>query len=182
MLPATQVEHVPSATTETQAETARTVFGGIFYLLNAALALELYADFTRPRGKNLDLSPWDWLAQIGQVWFGDEFASDPVWGVLARLAAREEGEPVPGLSTEDRWLREQAEALETRLHRALDVEDVSALRDFVCRHRARVEVTQSVVDVYFILTELPLDLRIAGLDRDPGWIPAAGRSVHFHFD
>jgi len=25
-------------------------------------------------------------------------------------------------------------------------------------------------------------VRLSGLDRDPGWVPAAGRSVHFHFD
>jgi hypothetical protein len=37
------------------------------------------------------------------------------------------------------------------------------------------------VHVHLSLSQLPLDLRIAGLDRDPGWIPAAGRSVAFHF-
>jgi len=31
------------------------------------------------------------------------------------------------------------------------------------------------------LTELPLEIRLAGLDRDPGWIPAAGRFLAFHF-
>ena len=32
------------------------------------------------------------------------------------------------------------------------------------------------------LAELPIAIRLAGLDRDPGWIPAAGRSVAFHFE
>jgi hypothetical protein len=31
------------------------------------------------------------------------------------------------------------------------------------------------------LATLPIELRIAGLDRDPGWIPSAGRSISFHF-
>jgi hypothetical protein len=28
---------------------------------------------------------------------------------------------------------------------------------------------------------LPLQIRFAGLDRDPGWVPAAGRFITFHF-
>jgi hypothetical protein len=37
------------------------------------------------------------------------------------------------------------------------------------------------VDVHLGLDDLPISLRVAGLDRDPGWIPAAGRSVRLHF-
>ena len=38
------------------------------------------------------------------------------------------------------------------------------------------------VDVMFSLAELPIELRLSGLDRDPGWIPAADRVVAFHYD
>ena len=33
----------------------------------------------------------------------------------------------------------------------------------------------------FGLRELPIEVRLSGLDRDPGWVPAAGRFVAFHF-
>jgi len=48
-------------------------------------------------------------------------------------------------------------------------------------HRARVLVSPTHVDVRFALAELPLEIRLAGLDRTPGWIPAAGRFVAFAF-
>jgi hypothetical protein len=35
--------------------------------------------------------------------------------------------------------------------------------------------------VQFPLAGHPLPLRIAGLDRDPGWLPAAGLAIRFHF-
>jgi hypothetical protein len=35
--------------------------------------------------------------------------------------------------------------------------------------------------INFALAELPIEIRIAGLDRDPGWVPAAGRFIAFHF-
>jgi hypothetical protein len=37
------------------------------------------------------------------------------------------------------------------------------------------------VDVHLSLADLPLAIRVAGLDRDAGWIPAAGRDLRFHF-
>jgi len=37
------------------------------------------------------------------------------------------------------------------------------------------------LDLFFELSEHPLEIRLAGLDRDPGWVPAAGRFVRFHY-
>lgn len=52
----------------------------------------------------------------------------------------------------------------------------------LCRCYARVRATDTQVDVFFGLQDLPLEIRFAGLDRDPGWVPAAGRFIAFHFD
>jgi hypothetical protein len=154
----------------------RTQFGGVFYLLNAALALQLYSDFTAPRGANLRLSPWDWLALVGRAWFGREFVRDPVWELLASLAGRE-GRRL----RRPRWLNAQLEKLRVRLGLALGDEGAAEIPALVCRYSADIAVTASRVDVRLALADLPLALRVAGLDRDPGWIPAAGRSVAFHF-
>jgi hypothetical protein len=43
-------------------------------------------------------------------------------------------------------------------------------------------VTPTRVDVLMKLNELPIAIRLAGLDRDPGWVPAAGRFVAFRFE
>lgn len=153
----------------------RTGFGGIFYLLNAALAMGWYSDFTAPRGPNLALSPWDWLTLVGRAWFAKSFTRDPVAGLLAQLAGRE----VRTLRR-PRGFQAQLDALHTRLQQALGAEgEVTTL---VCRHHAEVVATPTRVDVHLALAELPLALRLAGLDRDPGWIPAAGRALAFHFE
>lgn len=242
--------------------TVRTRYGGIFYLLNAAMALKVYGDFTMPRAPGLSLSPWNLLAWTGRAWFGADFVHDPVWALLAQLSGRSpEDDPSRHFNAPDRWEAEadwlapwgpvhelhvrastqrlrifhaegfavfdvlrdgaltplqQAHALcagrldlstaalrrarspvarvpapaaarwlhhwrchlEARLQRTLGVDDAATL---VCCHDAVVEAGLATVDVHFALATLPLPIRFAGLDRDPGWIPAAGRSLMFRF-
>ncbi|MGO1003095.1 hypothetical protein [Lysobacter sp. CA196] len=237
-------------------------YGGLLYLLNAALALELYGDFSMPRTRGLALSPWNWLALIGEAWFGAEFRRDPLWRLLADLAGRKPQQApahdfvaphdwaideawlqpwdevdtvayhagkqrlrlwhpqgfvladlprraastpsaqaaawcaeraglrtarlirtpqAPSLRQRNRrWLHYLLTYLEARLSRALAVDhgDIPAL---VCRHRAQLHCNLVDLEVRLSLETLPLCLRLAGLDRDPGWIPAAGRSVRFRF-
>jgi hypothetical protein len=47
---------------------------------------------------------------------------------------------------------------------------------------ARLQDSGERIDLHFALAALPLPLRLAGLDRDPGWIAAAGADLRFHFD
>jgi hypothetical protein len=47
---------------------------------------------------------------------------------------------------------------------------------------ARIYAGDVRVDVIFPLGELPIAVRLAGLDRNPGWVPAAGRDIRFHFE
>jgi hypothetical protein len=84
-------------------------FGGLFYLLNALLGLELYSDFSQPRGRNLALSPWDLLAMLGARWFGPAFAADPVSGFLADLAGRPPRQrPGAGFVAPKTWITPRA--------------------------------------------------------------------------
>jgi hypothetical protein len=48
------------------------------------------------------------------------------------------------------------------------------------RH-ARLTVTPTHVDVDFELSDLSLEVRRAGLDLNPGWLPWFGRVVSFHY-
>ena len=61
-------------------------------------------------------------------------------------------------------------------------ERARALGPTLCQARARIFVTADRLDVMLSLDEHPVAIRLAGLDRDPGWVPAAGRFVAFHFE
>jgi hypothetical protein len=52
----------------------------------------------------------------------------------------------------------------------------------LCRQPGAVFVTPAHVHVALSLESLPIEVRLSGLDRDPGWIPAAGRHVTFAFE
>ena len=249
-----------------------TAFGGLFYLVNLALYLDLYGDFSTPAHPGIGLSPWDFVALVGRELIGEQLEADPVWPLLAELARRSEHEP-PGhdfsppdewrvpidwlkpfpdegvwrwtaddrrlhvhhpagfclldipregsdpmeqlskelqaygsplvkellcsaslvrsslLAGEDkageelrRWLHWLLPYIHARLQRALGLTEEDNLGNFVCSHQAQVFVTATHVDVVLSLAELPVAIRCAGLDRDPGWIPAAGRYLAFHFE
>jgi hypothetical protein len=210
-----------------------TAFGGIFFLLNVALRLKLYADFTCPRGENLELDVWDFLYLLGERFVSPEQHADPVFDLLTKLSGRTTGQepgehfdppdnwrvppewldafPEPVAEQEvlcegrrqlrhpagflvsneacganiqstkplQRWLNWITAYIEARLERALGREDAA---QFLCSVPARVDFTPAHVDVTYPLDLHPVEIRTAGLDRDPGWIPAAGRFVAFHFE
>ncbi|WP_164018271.1 hypothetical protein [Pyxidicoccus trucidator] len=248
-----------------------TGLGGLFYLVNLALFLEMYGDFSRPAHPHLPLSLWDFVTLVGRRLLVDPRTGDPVWKVLALLSGRKAGDaPGAGFEPPEAWripsewllafrapeeslwtweardervrvlhpagflvldvpcaggddagaqvLREteafsrecaftlvdgavpapaevEASALErwlawlvpycrSRLVRALGLapDDAPALEAAVLTHDARLHVTETHVDVVLALSQLPLAVRVAGLDRDIGWLPSAGRHLTFHFE
>jgi hypothetical protein len=221
-----------------------TELGGLFYLLNLALALGLYGDFSTPLRPGIALDPWDLVTLLGRRLLDDPARDDPVWPLLAGLAGRrprerpgagfappadwrvprawlapfaragtwrwslaggrlrvahpqgfvvldvapDRGRPPRGVQLRRggvarepaqplaRWVARLAAYTRARLR-------VSAIEpDMLLRHRARVHVSPAHVDVVLSLAELPLEIRLAGLDRTPGFIPAAGRFLAFHFE
>jgi hypothetical protein len=298
----------PSQPREREIETN---FGGVFYLLNAALQLGLYGDFTTPMQPGLALPVWDFLALAGRELAGPDFAGDPLWQLLAELDERSDDES-PGAEfdapdcwqvpadwlkafpeasvwhwsvqsgrmriehpegfmivdlptaseTTDAQLRSVAEAyaslsfelclapltsgpsqlqrlgadsqlstfnsqlparcadsqlstlrvtalarnathggnsqlpsplqrwldwlcgyLRARLPRALGFPTGStAALTLLLEQPARVQTTATYVRVFFSLAQHPLEIRVAGLDRDPGWVPAAGRNFAFYYE
>lgn len=215
-----------------------TRLGGLFYLVNVGLFLELYGDFTTPRRPGLALPLWDFVALVGRELYGPEICEDPAWPLLARLAGREP-EEAPGRNFEppaewrvpaswlapfggegfrhwtfedgrvrlrhgrgfvaldvpthpeqepggsvalETWVGWVAGYVKARLRLALGVGEGRGLGRLVCEQDARVAVTASHVDVHFRLAALPIEVRLAGLDRDPGWVPAAGRYVAFYYE
>ena len=257
-----QPSPAPEPVDDMPALVVETDLGGVFYLLNLALFLDLYGDFTRPLEPGLALSPWDLLALLAPKLLADPSRNVPIWPLLARLAGRKRRErpgsgfrapaawrTPPGwlepfdhdgpwrwsaardtlrivhpagfdavavprrdepahaqLARELRRLRPLAPELrratlprepvrplarwtsrlagyaDARLRRALDLDPGDALDAVLLRRRARIFVSPTHVDVFLRLADLPLSVRFAGLDRTPGWIPAAGRYVALHFE
>jgi hypothetical protein len=161
-----------------------TAFGGVFFLLNVALALEFYPDFSRPLDACLDVNIWDFLAILGDRFTQGKLCSDPIWKTLARLAGRGDPED-PGaqnpwlLAPGEAWIDALAAQVTDFLVRSLDLENAA---EFLCHLPAFVTATPTHVDVFYSMQTHPIEIRIACLDRDPGWIPAAGRYVAYHFD
>jgi hypothetical protein len=256
--PGSALDRLCPAPTETQ-------LGGLFYLIDLSLFLELYGDFSSPARPGIALPIWDFVSLVGRRLFAGDPPPDPVWDLLCRLAGRGEGAapgavfeapqqwrlpvawlgPFPergpwgwsvtagrlrvrhpegfslidvardetdaarqveaemrdygavtavtlrqevgevssaGASALDRWLDWLLPYIRLRLCRALGLVDADGLAEMLLAHRARVVVTETHLDVFLSLAELPLPIRLAGLDRDPGWVPAAGRFVAFHYD
>lgn len=246
----------------------QTRFGGLFYLVNLGLALNLYGDFTTPLRPGIALPLWDFLALLGDRLCGGRVREDAVWGLLAGLSGRHEEEApgrdfepdevwrlpaewlapfpspcvlswsdargrlrvrhaegflvidvphgaasdterrlaeelrvygglaefalrrAPSVFDEDeaeggaleRWLGRLLPYVNARLRRALGVGEPGAAARLVCEHEARLCVTETRLDVTFALERLPVEVRLSGLDRDPGWVPAAGRYVAFNYE
>jgi hypothetical protein len=213
-------------------------FAGLFFLLNAFLAMGLYPDFTRPADQGLALAPTRLLDRLALQWFGRRYRDDHLHRVLASadddplvparwrvvpawLAAFPEAAIGPTVATsryrtrwhpagfpmadvplrtrdvrrrpqsgtrlhyarlpsaqQQRWLACLALYLDARIRRASDDPGLG-LNSLAIPGRCRIGAQR--IDIDLALADLPLPLRLAGLDRDPGWLPAEGRSIALHF-
>ena len=155
-----------------------TQHGGLFFVLNAALQMGLYGDFTQPLHRGLAMSPWRFLNEVGRAFGGRRFARDP----LAAWLKSTQGAEADSAPCDAEALRRVLPGLRARLVLALGMRDARRLAGVLLRLPARVQAGPDRIDVHFELQQLPLSVRLAGLDRDPGWIPAAGRDLRFHFE
>jgi len=82
----------------------------------------------------------------------------------------------------ERWQNLLAPYIEARLTQALGGSDFKILMETLFKHDATIKVDTENVVVRFALAKHPIALRMAGLDFDPGWIPAASRVVRFEYE
>jgi hypothetical protein len=149
-----------------------TDLGGLLFLIGVAQRLGYYADFSEPAAPALALDPWRFVALVGaRLTNRDDQGNDPLWALLAELA-RDESEPPPEREL-DAYTTAVRSWLET--HVDLPIQDVLGLPALVYANDLRV-------DAVYALIRHPIEIRLAGIDIDPGWIPAAGRALYFHFE
>jgi hypothetical protein len=156
-----------------------TACAGLFFTLPLLQRQGLLGDFTQPVPEPAALHP-AWLLRA--LLRRHAPAADADAQALAQLLGRWAG-PAP------RGLAEPGRAAITRWHRALQADAARALGRpprgtlaWLLRRPGRVRLSATRLDVHFDLATHALAIRAAGLDRDPGWIPAAGRHVAFHFE
>ena len=82
-----------------------------------------------------------------------------------------------------RWLALAVPFIRLRLARALGItsDDESLGRALLAR-RGRLFVAPTHVDLVMGLDSVALPVRLAGLDRSPGWLGVFGRVILFHFE
>ncbi|MGH7862993.1 MAG: hypothetical protein ACREOS_12235, partial [Candidatus Dormibacteraceae bacterium] len=82
------------------------------------------------------------------------------------------------------WLSMVAPYLRVRLRRSLAVNPRKPLDldTTLLRRAGRLYLSATHVDLVLPLDDVSIAVRLAGLDRDPGWLPGFGRVVKFHYE
>lgn len=143
-----------------------TVVGGLWYLVNLLVALNW-------PGRTPILTPWHQLSILAQALL-PEVPLDPVWGLLAEVA----GDSVPNV-VRSQWLATTLAQVHGYLAERLEQPD--AISDYLLAP-ATLYLTRTHVDLVFSLDQIRLDVRMAGLDQDPGWVPELARAIAFHYE
>lgn len=123
-------------------------------------------------------SPWLWLALLQRY-------CCRVWQLPLDESLQSLLLEIGGLSEQD--LHEpDDDFVVASVHSARDFLQ-RRMRDFHLEHYdwlavpARVQLEQAYLRVYLHESAVRLDLRLAGLDLNPGWVPWLGRVIYFHF-
>jgi hypothetical protein len=80
------------------------------------------------------------------------------------------------------WLDWLAPVIAGRLSSALGIADPSEAARWLIERRAAILASPAHLDVMLQLDVLAVEIRLALLDRDPGWIPATAMTVRFHYE
>ncbi|MCE4536728.1 hypothetical protein LXT12_05620 [Pelomonas sp. P7] len=157
----------------------------LLFIVNALLEDGLYPDFTRPADPGLPVPLWALLAALARAWRLP--ADDPLPGVLAAACA---GWTAPGVMPAapgvpaglwPAWLAGYARTLRRRLCRRLGLRASAWRAALVLPRPARLWLSEAEWVAEFDLAAHDLAWRLAGLDRDPGWLPSAGLTLRFRF-
>lgn len=187
-----------------------TELGGVWYLVNAIEETIGEGILARPDPDG-QVRPWAALEVLARALLREPgtdgrsipHSEDALWRLLARLDGRDPGESateaLPALAG---WAEEAVSPFGARVIGALDSgapepggsetdavgsgredgrDEESARLAALLEVPARVYHTRTHVDVLIPREEVRLDVRRAGLDRDPGWRPAYGRVIQLHF-
>lgn len=156
----------------------------LLFIVNALLEDGLYPDFTRPLDPGLPVPPWALLAALAYAW---RLPGDPLQAALQQRcpgwAPPREMPAAPGAPAGawPAWLAAYARALRRRLCRRLGCRPAAWPQALTLARPARLWLSEAEWVAEFPLDGHDVAWRLAGLDRDPGWLPSAGCSLRFVF-
>jgi hypothetical protein len=151
---------------EEPAQGIATALGGVWYLVNVLQALAW-------TGRTATMTPWHQLQILAQSLLQTDLP-DPLWEHLTELA---ETPPPPAEVLQ--WQQVTLPLVQAYLAERLDHPE--AISTYLTEP-ATLYLTRTHVDVVFTLDQIRLDVRMAGLDQDPGWVPALARVIAFHYE
>lgn len=184
----TETQPAPISKQDWAEEGIETQLGGVFYLVNLITRLDLLDNFREKCPFESEIGPWGVLELLAKALLGGQYQdleTDPLCQVLAQLDGRETGispENIDSLISQ--WLEAVLPEVRSFLRKALgpSTEDNPEPEKTMLCCRARVYVTSTHVDIVMSLENISIPVRMAGLDRDPGWIPQLARIILFHFE
>lgn len=156
----------------------------LLFVVNLLLEDGLYPDFTRPCDRGLPVPLWAFLASLARTW---RLPVDTLHTALAQRAgdwAQPEWLPAaPGAPAGpwSLWLPAYARSLRRRLCRRLGLRTAQWPAALTLAHPARLWLSEAEWVAEFDLAGHDVAWRLAGLDRDPGWLPAVDCSLRFEF-
>jgi hypothetical protein len=145
---------------------------GFLYLLNWLRDYPLLADLAAP------VSPWLWL-----VYFHRECCT--AWQLPLDNSLQQLLLEIAGLDEQDfNEARQLFHASGLQAARVFLQERLAKFQignyDWISVP-ARISVEQGYIQIYLHESVVRLELRLAGLDLNPGWVPVLGRVINFHF-
>lgn len=166
-----------------------TRLAGVFYLVNLLERLDPPACFEALSRLESRVGAWGTLELLARALLENrypEIEPDPLWEVLAHLDGREKGTLPGGGFHINRWVRFVLPYIRDYLRQlvkppAQGGEEIDIVK-LVLFTDARLYVTAAHVDVVMGLGDISMPVRLAGLDRDPGWKPRFARVILFHFN
>lgn len=157
----------------------------LLFIVNALLEDGLYPDFTRPRDPGLPVPLWVLLAALARAWRLP--VDDALQAALAERSpdwiAPEAMPAAPGAAAGPwaDWLAAYARSLRRRLCRRLGLRASSWQAALTLSRPARLWLSEAEWAAEFDLETHDVAWRLAGLDRDPGWLPSVGCTLRFNF-
>jgi len=164
---------------------AFTRFGGLLFLLGVIEDLELPEEIVNH--ELLGARPFTWVMHQLGLALATMQPNDPAALAFAGLPPQRTSpadEEQPSSELEAAALNSFVTRIVERLRGALEFDDESesALLNFVCYRRAEVVADPGWIELRFSLDEVATEIRSAGLDLDPGYVPWLGLVVKFVYE
>lgn len=161
-----------------------TQLGGVFYLINLVEQMDLLTGFREKCSFESEIGPWGVLELLARALLGkinQPLATDPLWELLAQLEGRSDQIEKSKFS---QWLDSILPDTRSYLRKVLGspTQENPEPEKSMMLCPARVYVTATHVDIVMSLESISLPVRMAGLDRDPGWMPDFARVILFHYE